>query len=73
MGDSGQTWLKTMRDMTGKGSVKPLYARLTDLGYDVYLANNSGVEYSQTHDGCKLEDDHKNDECFWSFDYDKLA
>ena len=46
----------------------PLYGQLTLRGYDVYITNNSGVQYSQEHDIY-----NKFSKEFWDMDYTKYG
>ena len=65
MGASGQSWLTTDRDLFSMDEITPLYGKMMDMGYDVYLANNTGVEYCQED---QVLDDTRctvKDPCFW--------
>ena len=45
-----------------------LPTQLAYMGFDVWLQNNSGVEYSQTHDVYTVEDEE-----FWEIDWQTFA
>ena len=42
---------------------------LSDLGYDVWMANNRGTQYSQKHISLDAEEDNK----FWEFSWAEMG
>lgn len=70
MGGSGANWLIGIRDMItpAQRATKPMAVQLVELGFDVYLTNNSGVQYSQVHDTLTVDDNE-----FWMMDWSKYG
>ncbi len=67
MGGSANGWI--VNYIPGAGmKEKPMSFQLADLGYDVYMTNNSGVQYSQEHDVYT-----KYEKEFWQMDWRKYG
>jgi len=61
MGGSAAVWLTPIRGET-------LATRLAEMGFDVWLANNSGILYSQVHDVYTVDDRE-----FWDLPWNKFG
>ena len=51
------------------GAAAPI--QLTDLGYDLYLGNNRGTEYSLGHEW--IASPGQNPQVYWNFSYEEFA
>mmetsp|Transcript_16537 Transcript_16537/g.22346 ORF Transcript_16537/g.22346 Transcript_16537/m.22346 type:complete len:85 (+) Transcript_16537:215-469(+) len=47
----------------------PFHLKLVDAGYDVWIGNNRGTEYSQQHETLSA----KNDTDYWMFTYGDMG
>ena len=59
------------RDYSGFWSPhhKPWELMLSDLGYDVWMTNNRGTQYSQQHTSLDAEEDNQ----FWEFSWAEMG
>ena len=62
-GDSsdGADWLKNYWDL-------PMHLQLAEAGYDVWVGNNRGTEYSQVHDKYTVDDKE-----FWAWSWAEMG
>jgi len=56
------------RWITAYGENKPFHLQLVDSGYDVWLGNNRGTEYSQGHLSLTPEEPE-----YWDFDWSDMG
>ena len=54
--------------LTAFGNNKPFHLQLVDEGYDIWLGNNRGTEYSQGHNTLTADDPE-----FWNFDWTDMG
>ena len=50
MGGSAEVWTMSPISLRSKKHYEPMAFQIAKMGFDVYLANNSGTKYSQVHD-----------------------
>ena len=62
MKDDAATFLSAMTDLEFTGL--PFHLQLVEAGYDVFIGNNRGAEYSQVHDTLTVDDAE-----FWAYSW----
>ena len=68
MGGTAINWTMTLNGKQGTGKHVPAAFHLAEMGFDVWLTNNSGAEYSQEHDVYTTADKE-----YWQMDWTKYG
>lgn len=68
--EDASSWMNAYHEQKPKDYVggKPMPMQLADAGYDVYMSNNRGTEYSRGHTSLSTDD-----RAYWEFSWAEMA